>query len=341
MGGTLQILRTGGGLLLALLLAQGPGVAHGFETDQLSGRQYEVPDSSAAVNAYVDGVLEIARARTELRMRPDWSDQKLARVLHKQIYRVFPFSFLVFGAPIEGWMTGELAERGFAVETRGPGSGWSYNLYDRYPAMFRMNWFVDLPTPALVFCLARTFVGTAIAPTFVTNHVRYGADKWSHFFRLGYRYYRRSEEGSDPLRAIHYGTKTEQGGVGFQTSGALSFADLAANYDGYLFFAELIGGPHPYFVREGDRLVQVRPFRAEEWVNHDWDELLNPNVYRKHLQAAIDLHLEQNHEEVCAAWAQWREEAASVELRPPGAYTDLSIARPQVDPFRLAERCAP
>lgn len=314
-----------------------------YETDQLSGRLMVPTDASLPVDVYVNEALERARAAAQRRIRPDWSDERVARLLRKKVYRQFPFSLHAYGAPIEGWMTHDLAKLGYAVEHRGPGTGWQDHIYDRYPKMFCMNPFEDFPTPALVFALAQLTAKTEIAPTFLGGDVRYGSDKWSHFFRLGYRYYLHSADGADPAAALRYGTKTERKGIGFVTSGAFSYADLAANHSGYLFFEQLIGSEQSTFEYENGELRLVRPFRSRDWVDESWDEYLNPSVYREHLQTAIELHLEERRDQVCAEYAQWREVNGQprAPLPPHEQYVDMSMAMPQGDPFQLDTRCAP
>lgn len=328
----------GCGLLLTLLV----GGARAAETDQLSGRRYEAPDVSVPLDAYVNARLEEARARAERRMRPGWTDQQVADELRRQLYREFRYDVRHFGAPIETWMTHELAPLGYGLETLGPGTGWHDNIYDRYRAAFRMPWRDDFPMASIVFFGSDLFMDTLVAPTFITNDVRYGSDKWSHFFRLGYRYYTRSEHGANPAAALAYGMETEKGGVGYRTSGAVSFADLAANYSGYRFNAELMAGERPYFIRQGERLVQVRPFRSADWVEESWDEYLNPNLYRPHTLAVIRLHLEENRARVCEDYRVWRDTRGGprAPLRPLQDYVDLENAPERVDPWELDALCA-
>ncbi len=330
-------------MLHAVVLCLFTQIARAAETDQLSGRRYSAPDSSAQVDAYVGARLEEARARTERRMRPGWDDARLERALMRQVYREFPFDLLHFGAPIEAWMSHGLAFEGYAVETRGPGTGWRYNIYDDYRAAFRMPWREDFPMASIVFFGADLLLDTLVAPTFMTGELRYGSDKWSHFFRLGYRYTLHDAGGADPHGALAYGLDTELGGVGYRTSGAVSFADLASNYSGYLFFRALLSGPRPYFVREGERLIQIRPFLAREWVEPAWDEYYNPNLYRPHTEAVIQLHLKQDREAVCQDYAAWRDTLGRPpeDMRPPEDYVDLTRIAMPPDPFRLDELCAP
>ena len=316
--------------------------ASAYETDQLSGRHLLPPDSSEQVDAYVNARLERARVRAERKLRDgEATVERAGEQLRQAVIREFPFNYLAFGAPIEKWMTEELSQEGYAVETEGPGQGWGINIYDQYRGMIAGG-AGDFPTPAFIFHFAIGIAGTAIAPTFNSGGVRYGADKWSHFFRLGYRYYQRSSGGTDDDAAIRYGTTTEMGGIGYQTSGALSFADLAANYDGYRFYRDLIGTANAYFALEGRTLRQLRPFRAVEYVRHDWDEYLNPCIYRPSLLQAIRRHLDRDRERVCAEYALWADEAVLLQtsLHPLSEYTDLSIAPERVDPFRIAELCA-
>ena len=337
-------------------------VSQAYETDQLRGRHLVVPDVTLQVDSYVNHALE--RARLRAREKFEETDESISlseaeQIVRDEVIEEFPWLKLYFGTPMEKWMTEVLAPKGYAIEPGGPGTGMSVNIYDRASRMYRMNPLRDLPTPAMVLSFANAVSGTSLAPTFMSNGVRYGADKWSHFFRLGYRYYMRSKGGTDTAAALAYGTGTEQGGVGYMSSGALSYADLAANYDGYRFFRDLfdsqlgnfsldliektqrIGRSRKFRMIQTWDLQWIAPFRSIDYVSHDWDEYLNPNVYRPHFLRAIRLHLQEERETVCREYSEWREEAKyqKYTLRDKREYVDLSQSRPQVEPFGLEDLC--
>ena len=86
-----------------------------------------------------------------------------------------------------------------------------------------------------------------------------------------------------------YGHQQEFGQLGIATGGVYSFADLASNWAGMIFFLALFddanveGDAHArYFERRADGSYhRVRDFHWAEWVSSDWDEALNPAALEK------------------------------------------------------------
>jgi len=136
----------------------------------------------------------------------------------------------------------------------------------------RMIWYIDL------------------SPVIMAGGVLVGTDKLGHFLAQGFQYYERYRRlrGSDEavrlatIRAL--GHAQEMGQLGVATGGLYSFADLASNWDGMLFFRALFddvaveGARHArYFTSDGrGGFVRTRDFHWAEWITPDWDEVLNP-----------------------------------------------------------------
>jgi hypothetical protein len=118
-----------------------------------------------------------------------------------------------------------------------------------------------------------------------------GTDKLGHFLGQGFQYYERYtrldpklSEAARCAEVRERGHLQEVGQLGIATGGVYSFADLAANWQGMLFFMALfedvaIEGQHHarYLVRGEDGAYRrVRDFHWAEYVTPDWDEVLNP-----------------------------------------------------------------
>jgi hypothetical protein len=147
----------------------------------------------------------------------------------------------------------------------------------------RMTWYIEL------------------SPIVQAGGVLMGIDKLGHFLAQGFRYYEESRRlrmlpartRYDAIRAL--GHRQETGQLGIATGGVYSFADLAANWDGMLFFMALFrdvdveGEQHAkYFEQDTTQVYRrVRDFHWTEWTTPDWDEVLNPahaqqpTLYRK------------------------------------------------------------
>jgi hypothetical protein len=136
----------------------------------------------------------------------------------------------------------------------------------------RMIWYIDL------------------SPVIMAGGVLIGTDKLGHFLAQGFQYFERYQQlrGSNEavrLAAIRaFGHAQEIGQLGLATGAIYSFADLASNWDGMLFFLALFddvsveGQSHARYFTRDDRggFVRTRDFHWSEWVTPDWDEVLNP-----------------------------------------------------------------
>jgi len=168
--------------------------------------------------------------------------------------------------PYEEWVDSESGLPLYFVRDKGI-YGHSVNYDD-----MRMIWYIDL------------------SPVIMAGGVLIGTDKLGHFLAQGFQYFERYRQlhGSKEtvrLAAIRaFGHSQEMGQLGVATGGVYSFADLASNWDGMLFFRALFddvtveGQSHArYFTSDGrGRYVRARDFHWAEWVTPDWDEVLNP-----------------------------------------------------------------
>jgi hypothetical protein len=120
----------------------------------------------------------------------------------------------------------------------------------------------------------------------VNEHIIAG-DKFSHFFNVGWTYYKIHYVDQEPIEvALQYGDTTERMIWGLLTTGVYSWADLSANFDGMRFWASVLGEPDVIgrymeaLVRcERGDWVQNRKFTWKNWVSAAWDEGINCNTY--------------------------------------------------------------
>jgi hypothetical protein len=119
--------------------------------------------------------------------------------------------------------------------------------------------------------------------------LRYGTDKWAHFFSGGgsyYRFYMRAlrqgltEQQAEQL-VIDRGIYSERTYLGYGTSGVASPADLEANYRGMRFLLGLCRGDSPQLRRDGERYETAYPFDVRAYVTVEWDESYNNSGFVK------------------------------------------------------------
>ena len=126
-----------------------------------------------------------------------------------------------------------------------------------------------------------------IKATFTLAGVHMGADKLSHFFQSGWKYHQRYRElmregvpEREALeRLVRYGTQTERGTLGFLTTGVFSFADLEANYQGFLFYRGLCQDQDPRLLKTPEGWRLTRPFDWREYVSPQLDETVNNSAF--------------------------------------------------------------
>lgn len=180
--------------------------------------------------------------------------------------------------------------------------------------------------------------------TFEVAGVRVGSDKFDHFLDEGYEYWVRSSDGADPTPGLERGTRTERTLYGLLTSKTFSWADLRANWDGYRFYDELLTDTSMIGRDERGCAVRTRPFRWSEWIDPEWDEILNPPAHTRLVERGVLGWLEDHRDEVCAARERWDPSGAregflaSLEVDPSYTAGPHPARR---DPYQLAALCDP
>ncbi len=130
-----------------------------------------------------------------------------------------------------------------------------------------------------------------IARSFLLNGQVIGTDKVGHFFMQGLGYFDLVKDGK-PLEKVLVEDHQEDGVWGLGTSGVKSYADMAANYQGYRFWSELTQGPNPYFrCDEKEGWVNHRKFTWANYVNVAWDEAYNCSEFRPELTQKIESNM--------------------------------------------------
>jgi hypothetical protein len=259
-------------VLPALLLAGGGAAA--LETDQFYAWRRPLRDGADAINAWMRG--QIAAAVADANRAGAASCEDVAQRIRRRMY------FFVF-QEVELWATQT------PVLDRIP-DGFDEALEYRKRYLFRTDNPFDLAS------------WMPPSPTIEAGGVRFGTDKLSHFASVGWIYHRRYRdalaEGMDAeaaaTLAIRFGVLSERTIFGASSTGALSIADLEANYQGMLFYEGLCNGGRPMLVRGTEGWTVARVFDLREHVTPEWDESWNPPIYRKRrwgrVRAILETH---------------------------------------------------
>ncbi len=136
------------------------------------------------------------------------------------------------------------------------------------------------------------------SPLLKINDVMMGVDKFSHFFNEGYNYFKIvHKQGKSLDDALRFGRGREKGLWGQKTTGIYSYADLVANYQGYLFWKEIFpfSAEDPYVqCDENGSLFLARSFTFTDYLDDAFDEAINCNTYRfKGQEYAVKKALEE------------------------------------------------
>lgn len=151
------------------------------------------------------------------------------------------------------------------------------------------------------------------------NNVVFGDDKLGHFVQLGYYMYlvtKQKEQpnfkdnrplyvrladwftgdrqfvdkspfkGDDLVLALSHYQEDEWWGI--KGTMARSYADIAANWEGYHFWSQFTEGTNPYLKQdEQGRWQQVREFDWAEYINPAWDEFVNHTDYHPRIATQV------------------------------------------------------
>ena len=248
--------------VLALGVAASTGLAHATETDQYFAIGKQPRDSLGVLNEKVNR--ELLGAVELVNRRASWERYSCEDVAHR-VFQRFRISGL---HKIELW-----AEHSPRLE-RVPAEE-AYDQFVKQESLYRNERLWDW---GLFF---------GVKKTFNVGGVHMGADKLSHFFKTGWKYYQRYREHLEAgvperealERVVRYGVRTEAGTLGLATTEVFSFGDLEANYQGFLFYRSLCRDENPRLLKtsEGWRLNQ--PFDWREYVSPRFDETFNNSAF--------------------------------------------------------------
>lgn len=229
--------------------------AASFETDQYLALEAEIEDSAEIVNRFLNQELQVFLdkprvARLECRQLPI--------LFYRSVFRD------LFSSRLQKFLKNDPGVDRFP-------DGWSYRKH-LSRSIYRKPWFpFFLP----------------LSPTIRIGEVRFGLDKFGHFFGFGRRYYRRYQnlrarglsEDEAERRVVRRGFHEERLIVGGLADGVFSHADLEANYQGMELAKAFCHGDNPYVDRLEGKWRPQREIDLREYVTPSFDESYNNNHY--------------------------------------------------------------
>lgn len=294
-------------------------LALAYETDQLTDRDEPLFDAGPVADAKMNRLLDQAVADTNLATKCTTDERATRDALARRIQEV------------TGGLTSRVPSRGFERSFGfGAYAAWlETGPVDRHEFAMREDIYGDV----------RLFESFALriggpASTIRIGDVLLGTDKIDHFLVEGYNYYRLAGDGGTREKyAVWYGTISEFTFYGYVGSQTFSFADLKANWDGYRFYEQLLS-PSSVIQRGADGCVhRVANFRWEDMVNFEYDEVLNPSVYRPAIEERVKQRLYEERPMACARWLADLPE----ELDRPAYAAEWAPER--TDPYDRARLC--
>jgi hypothetical protein len=310
-------------MLAPLLLALS---ATAYEADTLTDRHLPLPDVTDALDARTQESIDLAIETANRRTGCDGDVERARDLVSRIIHRETASDEMVLDR-------GGLRAFGF----------------DRYSA-----WIEKGGVPRRDFQDRRDLFGSTsgaeapllrwagVASTVRVNDVLIGTDKLDHFFEEGYDAWRRSRGGLDLAAAVAWATFTENTRYGLKTSETFSFGDLKADFDGMMFYASLVTPGSVVEMGDDGCLTRGVPFTWRDWVNWEYDEVLNPSVHTPSAQRGVDRHLALYRESYCASYEMWADDDYLDHLDDVLAtlpHYASEAAPPRSDPYELEALC--
>ena len=238
--------------------------AHAREVDQFTDRLFQLDhlsDASAVVDARMNALL--SRIAAELEAQQPRTRGERDEIVEQVLQGSHIELIAQLRSPLEEWLREVAPVDLFWVAQRG-----IYGGDVDYDDM-GLAWYINN------------------APVIRIGPLLVGLDKLGHFLGQGWFYAREYEalRARDPsateaqilARLREYGHRLEAGYQGLAGTGVYSYADLAANWQGFLFYRSLWDGPAPYLVATGGHYRVARAFHILDHATDAWDELENPS----------------------------------------------------------------
>lgn len=287
------------------------------ETDQFYAARAVIKDSSSEMNAFFHEKIQVALDKVNKEKKPVTCRLAAKEVLTQVLGEV----------NIVEYIKNKSFSKISVFTQKSP-------LIDRFPGEdiddsdYRANSiYRNRPFPLNV---------VGVAKTLNINGIYIGTDKLGHFSIVGKAYYTNFLEALDAgmneveaqEEAMRKGYKQEIAILGYTIGGTLSFADLEANYQGFLFGRNMCEGENPYLVQVNNRWEQnqANVFDIRKYVNPKYDEAYNVNFWNnrvwKKMENEIVVAFCENNQEPA-----YQERAEYYKKIDKESYNDIYLAK--------------
>ena len=231
------------------------------EADGFTERYSSLSDASNMLNTYIQERIDLALTKAN---KKEGCHKK---ALYKGLSKTLVGN--VIGGPLEIYIN-KGADKSKNITVRTP----------RKKSIYRDITFFQAP----VLLITKTSMGGIVRVPVDGEDLIIGADKFGHFFTEGYHYFKKADLKKKGIeKSLKWGVRTEKGKFGKLTVAVFSYGDLIANYNGYLFWANVLGSDDriqgPYFACKENQWQQVKKFVWADYIDSAWDEGINCNNY--------------------------------------------------------------
>lgn len=124
------------------------------------------------------------------------------------------------------------------------------------------------------------------------------AEKYGDFrFGVNHAIKTISQQGDE--LALELNHQLENGQWGLTGPGVKSYGDMAANWEGYIFWQSLLGTTKPYFACSSGHFVKLRKFEWKDYVTNAWDESINCSEMIPVIDQAVSSLIARKHLPQC------------------------------------------
>ena len=265
-------------LLFAVFLCQNGFAA---EVDSVTPRKVKLDNSLTQINAIFNQRLAEGIAEANVRQDATCDEEILYTELRKGIFQSLTASWGLKGYALDKQLRSLLSKQSYSLSLK--------------DSIYRDIDYLE------GFSLKLKELSDVVS---IDGHL-VGLDKIGHFFAEGWQYFEMTRYQEKSIEdVLQWGKKQEVGKFGYTTTGIYSFADLAANFNGYRFWNKVLlkeNDPlkgvianffnRPYVscktqimesLRRGKIVKgwkQNRPFDLSDYLDGAWDEGNNCNSY--------------------------------------------------------------
>ena len=260
--------------ILFFILIISPIISSAYEVDNFSQRYNPLPDSNSVLSQAMNEQLKLAVETLNSQNKTKCVKSDIINAVKKEIA---PDTATNFVGPIE-----KIAEKDSRIQRHTP---------------LKNSIYSNKSFAEKIKKLIPTFYGEHSSINLNGQYI--GTDKLGHFIYEGYSYY--NVYKNDPTKSglnqvLNNGLKSENNYYGKKSTGIISYGDLAANYEGLLFWKDIYNekkSENSYFSCWNGQWKQTRNFNWSDYASSAWDEAINCSKYdedteiKKHVESKL------------------------------------------------------